>query len=381
MNILQICYSYPPSFSGYGKQLSTVNKALLNAKKDTRIKLITAYKNNIKNDERFSVYSIFPFNRPKSNKIEKFIFYCFCIILPLYLLRFKSYSDVIHVVKAGPEAAAATKMAKIMGIPIIIKVAQDEIDYDLEKVSYFRKKRIKILQSASYFVSLSNKIKIDLLRIGVSKKKIVHIKNSVEKEKFKLDKDLSDIRRDLYKENFDKRIYTFVGSICKRKGIEDLLHALLVTKFEKSIHVNLIGPDYKDIPNFLELINTVNSLDNVSISLVGKVDNAIPYISASDYFILPSYSEGMPNVILEALSCGIPCVASNIPVCTEIVSNDDGVIFDLGDIKSLSAALLDIDNKSWDRKYISENAIKKYSSETICSHYYDLYERAINEIF
>ncbi len=67
-------------------------------------------------------------------------------------------------------------------------------------------------------------------------------------------------------------------------------------------------------------------------------------ISRCDFLVHPSYSEGMPNVVLEALSMGVPCVVSNIPVHLEIIREEEtGYVFDVHNytecIRKMSIAL------------------------------------------
>ncbi len=61
------------------------------------------------------------------------------------------------------------------------------------------------------------------------------------------------------------------------------------------------------------------------VQLLGWQDDLTPVLSAADVFLFPSLTEGMPNVVLEALACGVPVVASDIPVLREIAGDDEHV--------------------------------------------------------
>jgi glycosyltransferase involved in cell wall biosynthesis len=65
------------------------------------------------------------------------------------------------------------------------------------------------------------------------------------------------------------------------------------------------------------------------------------YLRAADVFALPSKREGLPVALLEAMSCGLPSVASRLPGSTDaIVENDrNGVLVNPGDVEALAAAI------------------------------------------
>lgn len=115
--------------------------------------------------------------------------------------------------------------------------------------------------------------------------------------------------------------FLFVGRVTKDKGVNELFDAFerLCENFpESSLHLGILGSiefGYQDI---------IRKYDgSAKVSIYGRHENVHDYIKAAHCVILPSYHEGMANVLLEAAACGRPVIASNIPGCKE--SFDDGI--------------------------------------------------------
>lgn len=109
---------------------------------------------------------------------------------------------------------------------------------------------------------------------------------------------------------------------------------------------------------------------NKNIVFLGNVDNVFEYLKASDYFISASLAEGLPNSVLEAMSCGLPCLLSDIPSHQEIIyksklskyifktKNSDELFDNINDIiiddyKNLSKISKDIIDSNFTAKIMS----------------------------
>lgn len=76
------------------------------------------------------------------------------------------------------------------------------------------------------------------------------------------------------------------------------------------------------------------------VRFLGEVSDVPSLLHASDIFVLPSFSEGMPNVLLEAMACALPCIASDIPGVRELLESDvNGALFAPGDFQALASYL------------------------------------------
>lgn len=116
--------------------------------------------------------------------------------------------------------------------------------------------------------------------------------------------------------------FLFISRLIKDKGILEFVEAARILK-QKGIKVNcsIIGPYWTQ--NLKE-----NSIDESHIAAweaegiinyLGAAQDVRPFIAAADCLVLPSYREGMSNVLLEASSMQKPCIASNVTGCKEII--------------------------------------------------------------
>lgn len=141
---------------------------------------------------------------------------------------------------------------------------------------------------------------------------------------------------------FEKRdfIITFVGRIVKDKGINELINVFnkLSLKY-LDIKLLLIG-DYKNETDPISAKSMQTIEENSSIRYLEFQENVGEFMSISKLFVLPSYREGLPNVLIEAGSYGIPLVATNINGCNEIIrDNQNGLLVKKKNEKSLSDAI------------------------------------------
>ena len=88
-------------------------------------------------------------------------------------------------------------------------------------------------------------------------------------------------------------------------------------------------------------------------------DEVATWLGACDVLSLPSHNEGIPNVILEALACGVPVVASCVGGVAEVIDNDElGLLVEPGDPVALAEALASALDRSWDRDRLAAGAAR-----------------------
>ena len=108
-------------------------------------------------------------------------------------------------------------------------------------------------------------------------------------------------------------VFCFVGRIVKDKGINELVSAFdrLSYEYPNMVHLLMIGPEEKDLDP-IETHTQILIDINKHIHAVGRQSDVRPYLRASDAFVLPSYREGLGQVLLEANAMDVPCIATDI---------------------------------------------------------------------
>jgi glycosyltransferase involved in cell wall biosynthesis len=179
-----------------------------------------------------------------------------------------------------------------------------------------------------YFLSLfSNKIicrsesiKQEFSEMGVSGRKLAVASGGTDTDRYCKNRNLGkSVRADL---GISEETFV-IGTACRLvpvKNLKTLLHAvpLLLNKQKNKKFLLLVagnGPDYGSLQ---ELINEL-AIGN-TVKLLGHRDDLPHLLNALDVFVLPSWSEGMSNSILEALACEVPVVVSDIPPNLEILA-------------------------------------------------------------
>lgn len=175
----------------------------------------------------------------------------------------------------------------------------------------------------------------------------------------------------------------FLGSINPKKGIYDLLNYLYANPYFQNKQIQLTIGGIGEVDKLFHLIQQPEALNQIQyIGFVeGQVKNDV--IQHCDFFILPSYYEGLPVSILEAMGFGKPIIATRVGGIPSVVKEHrNGWLFDAGDFKQLDPIFDEILNQQFPLHQYQQNAYEMasdYSSEKIMSHLALHFKNLINE--
>jgi glycosyltransferase involved in cell wall biosynthesis len=128
----------------------------------------------------------------------------------------------------------------------------------------------------------------------------------------------------------------FVGRLAEEKGVKVLIKIVKGVNLISNMTVKFViagtGPLQTELQEALKDAN-VKFLGHIPHREIHKL------YRNSSMLLLPSFIEGMPNSVLEAQSCGLPVVGSNVPGISDIIRNGSGILVDLGDVDGFVNAI------------------------------------------
>ena len=193
----------------------------------------------------------------------------------------------------------------------------------------------KIYARMDLIVAVSQDIAEKLAAIGVPRDKVRVVCNGVDRRFQPGDRQAARRRLDLQAGDF---IALFVGLLIPIKGLDILVEALAKSQTGELVCL-LVG----DGPLLSELQQQAADLGvGDRLRFVGRQpsDEIPDWMAAADVLVLPSRSEGRPNVVLEAQSCGIPVVATAVGGTPELVQDGEtGLLLEPDDPQALAAAI------------------------------------------
>lgn len=131
-----------------------------------------------------------------------------------------------------------------------------------------------------------------------------------------------------------------LGRICPAKAQPLLLRALRLLRDEGHAILLTVAGGGEDLPALKQLAHSLNIADSVTFTGTVDHDTAHKLYDTADIFVLPSVAEGVPVVLMEAMSKEIPCVATCITGIPELITNGlNGLLATPGDVTSLAACI------------------------------------------
>ncbi len=243
-----------------------------------------------------------------------------------------------------PDGFAAMRTARRLGIPCVVGALGSDIHVRSGISQWLTRRTIAGADALLTVSEAMRKTAIDTF--SASPAKVHTIVNGFNTEVFH-PRDRVAMRARLGIAG-DVRLIAYVGRFVEAKGLHELLQAFeAMSNAQPDLRLALIG----DGVMRAELVERVRAG-----SLAGRVlmpgglepSDVAAWLCAADLLTLPSWSEGYPNVVVEALACGIPVVATDVGGTREIIDAQSGLLIPARDARALQAALERALATSWD---------------------------------
>ncbi len=362
MKIAIIINLFPPKWLA-GTEIATYHLAEHLAKRSHEIHVITSLDEGLSDFEKENGFYVHRIIWPKIPIIGILTFWV-RIFLKIRTLK----PEIVHAQDLSM-GIPAWLIKKILKIPYIVWGRGSDVYLPYRFIRITTK---TILQNALAVLALTENMRIKL------KKKYdteIHvIPNGIDLE------DYFKVSLTSKKVTNGKNIL-FVGSLYPVKGVYYLIKAMKkILEKVPDARLILVG-DGKERKG-LETLSTQLGISN-HVTFIGKIphEEVQTFFKEADVFVLPSLSEGFPNVILEAMACGLPIVATRVGGVPDILTDGtNGYLVEAKDTKDLINKVLLLLEDSTLRKKISDNnkyEVKKYSWENIIFELEKIYKLSI----
>jgi len=271
---------------------------------------------------------------------------CAAKLLPLVRA---SQPDAILSYIVYPEGNAAVRVGEKLGVPVVVGA----VGSDLRRIpdAWTRMLVKDTLRKAAHVVTKSSELRDQAIALGVSPAKVTAILNGCDAGVFRC-RPRAEARVELSIEP-DVRLAVFTGRLVEVKGLPHLIDAIRrVRETGERLQLAIIG-DGPLLPRLQELCREKHLEGAVRFLGAQSPSSVARWLAASDLFCLSSYSEGSPNVILEALCCGRPVVATNVGGIPELVDAECGILVRPGDSSALADGIQRALRQSWNEQSIS----------------------------
>ena len=302
------------------------------------------------------------------------------LFAPLALHKLKRKQRLVLV--SFQSNVVAIFLAKLLFLPVAVRLSNHYSSISsekslLRKTSEFGKKLF--YRWADIVVANSSELAKDYAEI--LGREVITIHNPID----------FDLIEALRKEKIQESIFTAkkrpivigAGRLSKQKNFEVLIEAIAKVVFEVPCDLVIIG-EGAERQRIEALVSKLKMRDYVH--LIGHRDNPYKYFSSSDLFVLSSNYEGMPNVLIEAIACGLPAVSTRCQSGpSEILDyGAGGFLCNCNDANDLARNILSaLTNKDCinDKQIHSKNGIQRYEISKIAGKYKDLVEKIFSSAY
>ncbi len=377
VRVLMFSMYFPPQYSGAAKQSISLAKHL--KKRGHYIEFVTIRWPGLPKDEVIDGFHVHRVEMGQGAKHKELRLWWDLFI---YGWKRRRDFDVFHSHGAYYINSVVGPMAKLLGWKSLVKASLEQNDLHGLGTSLVGRIHLAFLRLVDAYIAISKDLQLEFLSSGVPKERVILLPNGVDTDRFHpAGIDEKKMLRDELNLPGEQPIILAVGVFDRRKNIHWLMEQWVENcSFNTGGLLLAIGPQSRDDPNgeFIGILKQMSKNNPTLVQILEEVDDIERYYRAADIFILPSHGEGMPNVLLEAMASGLPCVATRVSGVVDLVSDgDNGYTYVPNDEDGLRSALQAlIDGHEGLLGHHSRAFVERdFGLSSLAERYEDLYRR------
>lgn len=228
------------------------------------------------------------------------------------------------------------------------------------KSEIFNKKtnwRNKLFSTCDHYIALSREIKQGFIEQGgIEDDKVTVLGQGIDTNRFPMLTDREKkVLRKYYKIDEEALVLVFCARLVPDKGIHIFAKIWpdIHKKYPQAVFL-VVGGGRKDM---VELLQRVSNETQGTLKVIGEVESPTPYYQIADVNVFPSKHEGLPTSLMEAMSCGVPAVVSQIGGCEDLITDGQtGYLVDKEDSDAFLKKVLYLFEHEDKRKCMGKNA-------------------------
>lgn len=384
MRVLLLNYEFPPL--GGGAATASAQIAMHMARSGAEVVVLTSSFKGLPRKERKDGYTIYrvPAMRRTIDRCTppEMGAYVAGAILPALRLASSFRPDLMHVFFGVPTGAVGLAVNKFKGVPYLLSLRGGDVPgfmgKELEKLHRVTMPLTRQVWGRASVVVANSKGLRDLAQRTVPGRKIEIVPNGIDLASFRPHEESAG-------RNDGRVRLLFVGRLANQKGLGYLLQAIaqLSEEDRRVVELELVGSGPED-ETLRSMARELGIRENVRFAGWVPRSEIVKHYQAADAFVFPSLDEGLPNVVLEAMACGKPIVATDITGNRELVQTGvNGLLVPPADPEALATALDSIMESPDMRVRMgrkSRELVGRYSWEHTASRYMELSERIVRSV-
>lgn len=265
--------------------------------------------------------------------------------------------DIILSYVIYPQGFAAVRIARKLKVPAVITAIGSDLNRIADPLCGVLTRRA--LREADFTTTVSQDLCDTARRLGAAPGRSRTKKNGCDTAIF-YPRDRAAARQELNLDP-DQQAIVYVGRLDLRKGLGELIEAVATLHATRpKVHCYIIGSgsDQAVLEESIAKLNVARAITFVPSCMTAQI---AVWMGAADVVTLPSYSEGCPNVVIEALSSGRPVVATRVGGIPELMDDTSGRLVAPRDVPALAKALDEVLSQTWDPVALSHRHSRSWS--------------------